>query len=122
MRNKNKIFTDGWSNPDAKIEYESHTDEDRQELKAQNGVLKECSGCAGYHKLNYDWGLCCNEHSTHHLETIFEHFICGWFNTEGLPEEIAITERDTLVAQMLAHGGFDKEEDGGKNPLDDLFA
>lgn len=79
MRNKNRIITNGWSNPDAKIEYESYTEEDRQELSFSGGGYKECMICDYYNALNLDWGLCINKAGTHHLETIFEHFVCGWF-------------------------------------------
>lgn len=79
---RNVIATDSFSNPDSERLYESQwPDEPRVREQYENG--QQCGGCSFFGKFNFDYGLCCNPKSRHHLETVFEHFTCPSYVHEG---------------------------------------
>ncbi len=81
--NSNQIKTDGFSNPDSqRLMNEQWPDEPELRVQQSEDCL-QCGGCSFYGKLNFDWGVCCNQKSRHHLETVFEHFTCASIAHEG---------------------------------------
>lgn len=81
-KNRNRIRTDGWSNPASGARYRRDWP-DEPRLSAQHQAGLQCGGCAFYAEFNDDYGLCCRRPSRHYLETVFEHFTCGAFVAEG---------------------------------------
>lgn len=84
--NRNRIYTDGWSNLATRKLYEQLCDSNRREepqLRKQYECGLQCGGCSFYAEFNADWGLCCRQRSRHHLETVLEHFTCASFVNEG---------------------------------------
>jgi hypothetical protein len=65
--NTNRIFTNGFSNPDTRQVYQT---------KGYIDGRLQCGGCSFYAIFNCDWGLCCHSKSAFYLETVFEHFGC----------------------------------------------
>jgi hypothetical protein len=82
MANQNTIETTTWSNPDSRALYE-HEWPDEPSVRQQYLDGQQCGGCSFYAPFNADYGLCCNEASRHSLETVFEHFTCPAFMSEG---------------------------------------
>ncbi len=81
-KNKNRIITNNFSNPDTKRMYDRQwPDEPLLQKSYQKG--DQCGGCAYFAPLNEDWGICCHPKSRHHLETVFEHFTCPTYASEG---------------------------------------
>ena len=77
-RNKNVIFTEGWSNLSSKKLYEQMW-KDHPKVYEQYSTGMQCLSCEAYADFNADWGLCKQKYSNHYLETIFEHFTCEKF-------------------------------------------
>ncbi|MGA2080305.1 MAG: hypothetical protein ABSH53_06805 [Holophaga sp.] len=87
-RNRNIIFTSGWSNPDSEALYR-HDWQGEPKTAAMHFSGRQCHLCRHYAVFNADWGLCCNQNSRHFTETVFEHFTCPWFEwfpTQGGPD------------------------------------
>src|SRR5262245_37334504 len=80
--NTNKVRTDTWSNQATQAMYESKWPNDPN-LQVQHESGHQCGGCSFFAQFNSDWGLCCNAKSSHHLETVFEHFTCKSYVCEG---------------------------------------
>src|SRR5579859_3991966 len=80
-RNRNRIITDDFSNPDSLAISGRWPDE--PEVRAIYEENKQCGGCSFYAPFNSDFGLCCHPGSRHHLETVFEHFTCASYAEEG---------------------------------------
>lgn len=80
--NNNKIFTDGFSNPQSYQRYSKNwPGEPDIAKKCLNGF--QCGGCGWFATFNEDWGLCHCKRSRHYLETVFEHFTCSKQKEEG---------------------------------------
>ena len=77
-RNRNRILTDGWSNPDSKAAYEHEWPSEPKTAELYR-TGRGCLCCDRFLALNADWGLCCKETSRHFTETVFEHFTCPWW-------------------------------------------
>ena len=82
MGNGNTIVTNRWSDPDSEKLYKDEWPSE-PDLREQWLSGLQCGGCAFFAKFNSDWGLCCNDKSRHHLETVFEHFTCPAFIDDG---------------------------------------
>src|SRR6185503_3028619 len=82
MANQNHIITDTWSNPDSERLYRAEWP-DEAEVRAQYYDGAQCGGCSFFAPFNLDYGLCCNSLSRHVLETVFEHFTCPRYLSEG---------------------------------------
>ena len=88
-KNRNIIYTDGWSNVATRKMYDlicksnKQSDPRLQQLRDQHYHGLQCGGCSFYAQFNSDWGLCCHHKSRHHLETVFEHYTCVSFVNEG---------------------------------------
>ena len=80
MNTNNSITTD-WSNVESKQIYLANWPHEPS-LAMQHEHGGQCGGCSFFDKFNSDWGLCCHSKSRHHLETVFEHFICPVFILE----------------------------------------
>jgi hypothetical protein len=80
--NANKIVTANWSNEQSKRLYELKWP-DNAALKKQYENGEQCGACSFFAALNFDYGLCCYGDSPHYLETVFEHFTCEKFVSEG---------------------------------------
>lgn len=79
--NRNRIFTGDFSRPESKRSYrEGWPDDPATRALYRNG--SQCGQCGHYAELNTDWGLCLHPSSPHRLETVFEHFTCGWAGSE----------------------------------------
>ena len=81
-KNRNLIWTEGFSNPETENLYSSGF-KGKPELKKLYDNGWQCGGCGFYAELNDDWGLCFNSKSVHKLETVFEHFTCRFYLNEG---------------------------------------
>jgi hypothetical protein len=82
MANQNTIITTTWSNPDSEAMYRLEWPGE-PDVHTQYRDGQQCGGCSFYAPFNADFGLCCNDDSRHALETVFEHFTCPVFLTEG---------------------------------------
>lgn len=74
-KNKNVIYTEGFSNLNTLKIYDSKY-KDYPIAKKYYERGWQCFSCSFYGEFNFDWGLCCCKMSDFYLETIFEHFSC----------------------------------------------
>lgn len=81
--NTNQIITDHFSNAESERMYYEHWPDEPSTYTELYELGRQCGGCSFFAKLNADWGLCCHDESRHHLETVFEHFVCPHFVEEG---------------------------------------
>lgn len=80
--NRNVVETSNFSSEESAALYESDFASD----PLANQMYKsgrQCGGCSFYAKFNSTYGLCCNPHSRHVTETVFEHFTCSNLIEEG---------------------------------------
>lgn len=77
-RNRNRVITDGWSNPDSRASYEHHWPGEPKTADLYRSG-RQCDSCLRFVAFNADWGLCSSQASRHFTETVFEHFTCPWF-------------------------------------------
>ena len=80
--NSNIIVTNAFSSPASQDLYRSKWPDDERSRALYNEGM-QCGGCSFFAKFNFDWGLCMNAKSRHHLETVFEHFTCPHHVNEG---------------------------------------
>jgi hypothetical protein len=80
--NKNSIITESWSNPKSEELYRGDFS-DNPEAASLYHEGSQCGGCSFFAPFNADFGLCCNPTSPHNLETVFEHFTCTKYESEG---------------------------------------
>jgi len=80
--NNNRIATHEFSNADSSTLYRKQWP-DEPDVQQQHQRGSQCGGCSYFAPLNFDWGICCQANSRHHLETVFEHFTCPSFTQEG---------------------------------------
>jgi hypothetical protein len=80
--NSNRVTIDCWSDDDSRHLYELQWPNEPA-LQQQYFEGRQCGGCSFFAPFNFDWGLCCNAKSRHHLETVFEHFTCNSYVHEG---------------------------------------
>jgi len=82
--NTNKITTNNFSNPNTKQLYLKGYEKNNPKLfKKMTENCDQCGGCSCFAPLNADYGICCNSLSKCYLETVFEHFTCITFVSEG---------------------------------------
>jgi hypothetical protein len=79
----NLIHTDDFSNPKSKEAYMKGFPDNPLLAKMVRDDCKQCGGCSCFAPLNGDYGICCNSHSPHFKETVFEHFGCERTVQEG---------------------------------------
>ena len=74
-KNKNVIYVNEFSNPEALKIYKSSF-EIRPDIKKIVDQGRDCCLCKYYLAFDQNWGLCSNRRSEFYLNTIFEHFSC----------------------------------------------
>ena len=92
--NNNVVHTDSFSNQASYTMYHRDWPNDTTIRKLHHDGF-QCGGCSFYAKFNTDWGLCCHHKSPHFTETVFEHFTCAAYVSEGWgPHSFSATRDD----------------------------
>lgn len=100
--NANRIFAEGFSNPDTRRHYQD---------KAPIDGRIQCGGCSFYAVFNADWGLCCHRKSGYYLETASEHFGCdqhipeSWESHSFQEEPRMLVDRACLIRLLRRCAG-----------------
>ena len=63
-RNRNRIISDGWSNPDSKAAYEHEWPAEPKTAELYRSGWA-CLSCDCFFTFNLDWGLGCSKTSRH---------------------------------------------------------
>jgi hypothetical protein len=112
--NTNVITTETWSNAESRRLYETRWPAEPELRWQYEEECWQCGGCSFFAPFNYDWGLCCNPKSRHHLETVFEHFTCPSYVGEGWgPHSFS---EDPAFRCRCGGGPFWDEEKGDAKP------
>lgn len=104
--NRNQIVTDGWSNEDSELRFRGNWPGE-PDVRRRHREGQWCGGCPFYVPFNGRWGLCTNQQSRHHLETVLCQFTCEQYAGEAATAaeaELPINQESIVVTDLLCHG------------------